>query len=286
VSDPGYSFRIGRISCRAVADGTVGTAPASIMFAQPPEQLLRRALEDHHVEPQHIPFSWTCLVIFTDGRYVLVDSGSGAGGGPTVGLLLSNLLAAGIAPTDIEMVVLSHGHPDHIGGTLDRDGKRTFRNARHVMLKDEWEFWTADPDLHELPIPVAERESLRRRAQNTLAMLRDHIDLVRGAAEILPGIEVIPAPGHTPGSLAVRVSSGHDQLLVIGDAVYHPIHIEQPDWYSVYDYEPAMATATRRRLFEEAARTGGLVLAYHILFPGLGHVTSNGPGWRWEPVQL
>lgn len=279
-----YSFRIGPMECLALSDGTGEAAPASAMFARPPQRLLRRALQQHHADPECIPYGWNCLLVAIEGHRILIEAGSGPDAGPTLGMLVPNLLAAGISAADIDVVILSHGHGDHVGGTLDRAGKRVFPNAQHVMLKDEWDFWMGDPDLHELSIPVSKRLSMSRGAKNSFVALRDHVQLVQGTQEILPGLRVIPAPGHTPGSLAVRVSSPQGQLLVVADAVYHPIHMEHPSWSSIYDYDPKQATATRRRLLDEAAKTGSLVLAYHMNFPGLGHVIAKGTAWQWQPL--
>ncbi len=105
--------------------------------------------------------------------------------------------------------------------------------------------------------------------------------------EIVPGIRMLPTPGHTPGHMAVVVSSGQEELLYISDAALHPIHLEQPAWYPAYDLDPDQALSSKCRLFDFAATDSALVLAFHFSpFPSLGHVIKQGSGWRWEPVDM
>jgi len=126
---------------------------------------------------------------------------------------------------------------------------------------------------------------LRTLALNNLLPIQGQLDLVDRETEIVPGIRAVAAPGHTPGHMALAISSGGEQLLVIADAVLHPIHLEQPEWYAVVDFIPEQAVATRRRLLNRAAAEKALVLAFHFPFPGLGHVVQKGEGWQWRPIE-
>jgi glyoxylase-like metal-dependent hydrolase (beta-lactamase superfamily II) len=111
------------------------------------------------------------------------------------------------------------------------------------------------------------------------------VRLIEGESEIVPGITALPAPGHTPGQIALWVDSGGEQLLYLSDAVLHPIFLEHPDWYSVYDRDRPVALATMRRLVERAVDTGALVHGFHFdPAPGLGRIRTDGNVWRWEPV--
>jgi glyoxylase-like metal-dependent hydrolase (beta-lactamase superfamily II) len=101
----------------------------------------------------------------------------------------------------------------------------------------------------------------------------------------VPGIRTIPAAGHTPGHMAVAISSGDEQLLLIADAALHPIHLEQPDWYSVFDLAPEQVLVSKRRLVERATAEKALVQAFHFPFPGLGHVIPKGEAWQWQPIE-
>ncbi len=278
-----YRFNVGKFECIAINDGTF-IYNAGQYFANAPRDDLARALRDHGVDPERIPSPYTCLVVNTGAHQVLIDTGAGALT-PNVGRLLQHLRTKGIAPEEIDTVILTHGHPDHIGGNVDAEGNVVFRNARHVMWRDEWEYWTDEANLERVAAqPLG--GLIADVARKQLPPIEGRLDLVERETEIVPGIHAIPAPGHTPGQMAVVVVSGDDELLYISDAVIHPIHLEQPDWYPVFDLDPREALATKRRLFDRAAAEQSLVLAFHFdPFPSLGHVVRQGRGWQWQPIE-
>jgi glyoxylase-like metal-dependent hydrolase (beta-lactamase superfamily II) len=270
-----FRFNVGNFACIAILDGTAKYAAPSY-FANAPAELLKDALQDYHLRADDIPSPYSGLLISTERQRVLVDTGAGSLS-PTVGRLQQNLRSAGIVPAEIDLVILTHGHPDHIGGNTDDDGNLAFPNARFAMCQVEWEYWTAEATLATVPPLFAEC------ARKNLAPLRGRIDLIDRDTEIVPGIQTIAAPGHTVGHMALAVASGDDQLLYISDAALHPIHLEHPDWYTVWDINPGQAVNSRRRLFDRAAATNALVSAFHFdPFPSLGRVTSSGSGWQWE----
>jgi glyoxylase-like metal-dependent hydrolase (beta-lactamase superfamily II) len=222
-------------------------------------------------------------VISKGQDHVLVDTGAG-NLAPTTGRLISNLEAEGISPEDIDTVILTHGHPDHIGGNIDSEGKQAFPNARYVMWKKEWDFWTSDPDLSGLKIDDHGKEILAKFAQNNLHPIRDQIELIEHEVEIKPGIRIISAPGHTPGHIAVSVISDDTQLLHISDTVIHPIHLEQPEWYSSVALDPGNVLASRFRLLGKAVSERALVIATHFPFPGLGYINKKAETWKWQSI--
>jgi len=153
------------------------------------------------------------------------------------------------------------------------------------MWKDEWDFWTSDPNLAKLNVDESIREALIKFARNNLLPIQVQLDLLDHETEIVPGIRAVAASGHTPGHMAVEVTSGNEQLLHVSDAVLHQIHLEQPDWYSVFDLAPEKAVNTRHQLLNQAADKKVLVLASHFPFPSLGYVVSKEEGWRWQPIE-
>ena len=286
-----HRFKVGSFECMAVSDGTHTYAPptfpppATLLFVNAPRRRLGQVLREHNLHPEQ----WTewispyiCLLVNTGKHRVLVDTGAD-GLAPSTGRLLQNLQAEGISPEDIDTVILTHGHPDHIGGNTDAEGKPAFPKARYVMWRDEWDFWMSDQAERKLDEHV--KEVLLKFARKNLPPIQGQLDIVDHETEIVPGIQAIAAPGHTPGHMALAISSAGEQLLCISDVALHPIHLEQPDWYAAVDFDPQQTVATRRRLLNKAVTEKALVLAFHFPFPGLGCIVQKREAWQWQPIE-
>jgi glyoxylase-like metal-dependent hydrolase (beta-lactamase superfamily II) len=155
----------------------------------------------------------------------------------------------------------------------------TYPNARHVIMREEWAYWTDEAVLAAYPALFAES------ARDNLIPLADRFDLVAGKVEVVPGVELIPAPGHTIAHCAIAVTSAGEDLLHVVDVAMHPLHLAHPDWHTAFDFDPLQALASRRELLDRAASEGSLVLAYHLHpFPGLGRVSRSDTGWTWDPA--
>ena len=286
-----YRFRVGNFECMAVSDGTHTYAPptfpppATFLFANAPREALEHVLGKHSVELEQWA-EWVspyiCLVVNTPEHCVLVDTGAD-GLGPDTGRLLPNLKTEGIEPEDIDTVIITHAHPDHIGGNTDSEGKLIFPNARYVMWREEWDFWNSEEAVLKLEEHV--REVLLGYARKNLPPIKGQLHLVDRETEILPGIQAIAAPGHTPGHMVLAISSQDEQLLCVSDVVLHPVHLERPEWHAAVDFAPEQVVATRRRILNKAATEKALVLAFHFPFPGLGHVVQKAEGWEWQPIR-
>jgi glyoxylase-like metal-dependent hydrolase (beta-lactamase superfamily II) len=285
-----YNFKVGAFECMAISDGTLTYTPptfpppATLLFSNAPRERLEQSLRQHNIQPEHWVewvSSYICLLVNTGEHRVLVDTGAGSLA-PTTGRLIQNLQAEGIAPEDIDMVILTHCHPDHIGGNTLDEGKLAFPNARYAMWKDEWDFWTSEEAEEKLDEHV--REVLLGVVRKNLPPIQGRLDLIEREREILTGIQAIAASGHTPGQMALVISSEAEQLLYISDTVLHPIHLEHPEWCAAVDFAPDQVVATRRRILNRAATGKALVLAFHFPFPGLGHILQKGEGWEWQPI--
>jgi glyoxylase-like metal-dependent hydrolase (beta-lactamase superfamily II) len=286
-----FSFRVGAFECTVIKDGIYAYPyPAQNVFinffVNAPQEQLKQALERHDLDPEQwsqYVSPYPCLAIHTGQHLVLIDTGAGSLA-PTTGNLIPHLQAEGIKPEDIDNVILTNGHPDHIGGTVDTEGNPTFPNARYILHEEEWDFWTSSPSLDDLQISDHGKDLLVQVAQDNLLPLRDRITLMSHEMEIVPGIRGIPAPGHTRGHMVVEVLSDSDRLLYISDTVLHTVHLEEPDWYSAVAVTPNQVGATRRRILALASNERALTLASHFPFPSIGHVLQTGERWRWQPI--
>jgi glyoxylase-like metal-dependent hydrolase (beta-lactamase superfamily II) len=273
-------FNVGKTQCIAINDGTF-SYPIGWLFCNVPEQEVESRLRERKLPATQVESPYTCLLLLTAKHKVLIDTGAG-GLAPTTGNLLKNLKAEGISPDEITHVILTHGHPDHIGGVLDSAGQAAFPNAKYVMSTTEWDFWNDPSALRATAMDEHMKQLLVGCAQKNLPPLKGVIDLIDGEKEIVPGVQAIPAPGHTPGHMALSISSSNAQFMHMSDAVLHPLHMENPDWRNVFDLNYADAATTRQRLLDRAAADKLDVLAYHFPFPGMGRVKSKGHAWKWE----
>jgi len=272
-----FRFKVGELDCLAVSDGTY--APdAQLIFANAAEEELKQALEGHGLQGAEVPLWEACLLVRTNRHTVLVDTGMGRGRGPTTGRLLLNLEAEGIDPAEIDTVVLTHGHGDHIGGLTDGEGRLVFPHARYVMSREEWDFWMSAEGRPEMDEDMAHFLDVK------LGPIAHRVELLENGGEIAPGVRVMDAAGHTPGHMMVEISAGRRKLLYTSDTLIHPLNLLYPDWYGAGEWDPQQAIVVRRGLLERAAREGLLLLAFHFPFPGLGYIRGSEEAWRWNPV--
>jgi len=274
-TEDGATFRVGEIECRGIPDGRVGYSIEDL-FPDAPSDALRAA---GITDPATI--SYCPLLIRSAGSLVLVDAGLGSELAKEwelpAGNALDALAASGIAPEAIDVVAVSHGHPDHVGGlSVAAAGERvpTFPRARVVVSRREWEFFTG-PD--GLDYDADDVKVFRTR----LEPVRDAglLETVDPGDEIAPGIRLVAAPGHTPGHCAVEIESEGERAVCIGDAMLHPVEVEHPDWTGAMDYDRPLTEATRRELLRLAAADGRRWVAYH--FDETGRIEGDGDGYRY-----
>jgi len=265
-----HRFHVGQFECTAICDNNEegDMEMAKHLFHTVPAAELEEAVR-HSQSP--ILLSINILHIQTPERQLLVDTSVG---GDSSQLMIS-LRQAGIEPDAIDRIIITHGHGDHIGGIINADGGFNFPSARYSVWKSEWEYWIDQAEQSHDPQDAARRN---------LLPIRERVDLIDHEAEIVPGVCVLPAPGHTLGHIALLITSDGEGLLHIVDAAHHPIQVTHTDWSPAFDMQPDVSAQTRRLLFERAAWEKLLVMAYHFPFPGLGRVAEQDGMLRWEAV--
>jgi len=275
-----YRFTVGKVECIALLD-TITEDLVDVLMENVNLDTVEPELAKYGLKKGGIfSYPYTCLFINTGSQRVLVDTGLGDLWTPN-GKLLDCLLEAGVKPADIDIVIISHAHGDHIGGNIDQDGKIKFPKAQWVMAREEWKFWSNLENLKDLP------QFYTEVIQRKLLPLSERFRLVDEETEITPCIFTIPFPGHTPGHLVIAIRSEGQELLYTGDAMLHPLQVDHPDWCAKHwaDLIWEGVIHSRRELYERAASDHSLVLAFHFApFPSLGHIERAGEGWRWVSI--
>lgn len=276
IADATPAFELGDIAVHIISDGEVPYT-TDFVYSNAPAEQLGAGLAGRLDERGELWLPYQCLLITTPSQNLLIDAGLGqalaAAWDVPAGRMLEGLARLGVSPTDIDVVVISHAHPDHIGGLSD-GADPMFPNVRHVIEAREWVCWTDEDQLARLP------DGLTGTARTVLPLLAgaDLVDVVRGEVELITGVRLVPAPGHTIGHCVVAFGSGSQQAIFLADAILDSLQLTHPEWVSVVDMLPDETIATRTRLLDEAARDSSLVLAYHVA--GIGQIERDHGGYR------
>ena len=280
-----YRFKIGDAPALVLNDGIIPGPIYPFLAPEASEEDVKKTLAAHF-QPLATQMPVNVLLVQLGGEWVLFDTGAGGVFGPALGALPKSLAAAGIQPEQIGGIFLTHAHPDHLGGLLDATTKQPlFPKARLFVHRRELEYWTSpSPDLSGLRVNQEMKDSVVKLARETFAALKPKLELVAPGDRILEGVELIDAPGHTPGHLAYTISSGNEQLLNIVDAAHHEVLMfEHLEWTMAGDSDPKLASATRKKLFDRAAADRTRIFAAHFGYPSLGFVRKTDTAYQYVP---
>ncbi len=282
-----YRFKLGDFEITTISDSDIFIdGPFPLIGANASEPDVHALMRDNLLPERKYQPGFTPTIVNTGKQLILLDAGNGANGfvpRPNGGWLAAQLGPAGFKPEDIDVVALSHGHPDHVGGIIE-NGKPLFPNARYVIGQIEHDFWTPEGKLPE----DLEKFAQVYRANSKPVM--EKINFIKPGDDVVTGIRAMEAYGHTPGHLAFMIESGGKSLLWWGDCAHHQVaSLARPDWHCVFDADKPQAAATRRRVFDMAATDRLPVIGYHMPFPSIGFVERTAPesyGWLAHTYQL
>jgi len=279
-ADPANGFityKVGAAEVTALYDGIWEKPHDPAFIANASVEEVKAAMVKAGLPADFVSIPFTVLVIKTGGKTIMCDSGTGGQVQPTAGKLAANMKAAGIDPAKIETILISHCHPDHIFGLMEKDtNKPVYPNAELIISDVEYKFWTDPAVIDRLP---EARKGLARRIQAVFPTWKN-IRQVEGEPEVAPGIRFVSSPGHTPGHRAFHLSSGSSQLMISNDTAYVPaLVVANPGWHGQYDQNAAMAEESRRKLLDRVIADKIMICGYHFPFPGAGTISKDGAGY-------
>jgi glyoxylase-like metal-dependent hydrolase (beta-lactamase superfamily II) len=278
-----HRFILGDAEVTIVSDGPLPLGDPSGTFTGVPKEEVKKMLSDNFLSPDNVVLEQNSPIVNTGDKLILFDTGMGTSKafGPTTGRQQKSMAEAGIKPGDIDAVVCSHAHIDHIGGIVDANDKPLFPNAQIYIAQSDFDFWT---DEGKLGSPL---KDFVVHARKNLMPVRDRIVFFKDGQEFLPGVQAIAAPGHTVGHTIFMVTSAGKSFAFLGDLSHHSVLLlERPRMEFSYDSDPKQAAESRVKLLTMLATNKIPVMSYHFAWPGYGHVAKAGDGFHYYPQPM
>jgi glyoxylase-like metal-dependent hydrolase (beta-lactamase superfamily II) len=283
-----YRYKVGAYECTSINDGARSFPMPDKWVTNVPKEEALAAADAAYMPKGMVTVPFNPQLINTGSKLILIDCGNGVAAlEPTkgaAGRTLQNLAAAGVDPKSIDIVLMSHLHPDHTNGIRALDGSMAFPNAEIMVPAVDWAFWMSD----ENAAKAQSSEMMKNYFANVkkiYAGIESKVTKYEWGKEVAPGITSIAAPGHTPGHTAFAVASGDSKILVQSDVTNIPeFFLRNPDWHVVYDVDPDLAQTTRHKFYDMAAAEKAMVVGFHFTFPSIGHVEKDGTKYRLVPI--
>jgi glyoxylase-like metal-dependent hydrolase (beta-lactamase superfamily II) len=277
-----HSFNVGDIKVTTIFDGIWEKPhdPGFIKNASVDDT--KAALKAAGLDDSKIVIPFTITVVTLGGKTIMFDSGTGGQLSPLAGKLATNMRAAGIDPKSISTVIITHFHPDHIFGLMQKDtNAQIYPEAEIVVPAAEMKFWNDPGVFSKLP---EQSHGLAKRIQATLPTWKN-VRQIESDAEAVPGIRSVSAFGHTPGHTVYVIGSGKEQLMVLADLTNIPaLFAKHPGWHASFDADPNAAEASRRKFFDRVVAEKAIMTGYHYGVPGAGTMNKDGDGYSFVPV--
>lgn len=283
-----YQHQLGNVQITALLDGTNYLSPA--LFKGIPAAEVTQILKKYYADQaKGVQTSVNAFLVNTGSSLVLVDSGSSSCNGPNFGSVVKNLNAAGYKPEQVDTILLTHLHPDHVCGISDK-GVASFPNATVYVADTEANYWLNPKQAEKLPQDKQARfkQTVEKIQQAVYPYQTKKSFKTFKLGDKVKGFDVISSAGHTPGHFSFALKSGNEEMVFIGDIVHsHSIQFDRPETAIEFDVDPKAAVQTRLKHFAEYAKEGQLIAAPHLPFPGLGHIYSkDGKSYQWIPVHF
>ncbi|SMX27219.1 putative quorum-quenching lactonase YtnP [Pelagimonas phthalicica] len=282
-----YRFKHGSMRGTVISDGILPLGEPSASFLGTTKEEVGQMLTNNFLDPNNVILEQNILVLDTGSKLVLFDTGMGHSEmfGPTTGQMMKNLAAAGIDPADIDAIVCTHAHCDHVWGIIGSNGVPNFPNAQIYISQTDFEFWT-----DEAKLSWAEPGYMKAfvaGARANLLPMRDRIVFFKDGEEFLPGIQAMAAPGHTLGHTIFMIESDGETMAAIGDTTHHHVLLlERPLMEFAFDTDPKQSAQTRYKVLDMLARERIPMIAYHFPWPGIGHIAKVGDGFQFYPAAM
>lgn len=280
------AYRVGDFEVCAVSEGQMTVPLTPNFMPEVPIDAAKDALTQASLPGDKITTTFNPLLLRRSGALTLIDTGFGPDAalkpGSSVGFLVSNLAAHGISPGDVGLVVISHCHPDHVGGLIGATGP-IFPNAEIAVPRVEWDFWTSDAEKSRAP--AGRMTELFAMNQRVLSGLGDRVRLYDWETDVTPGLRAVGTPGHSIGHTSFLLQSGSEQVFVQSDLTsLEALFVRHPDWSAFFDQDPALAVSTRRRIYDMLSTERLRMQGFHHPLPGPNYVEKHRDGYVLVPA--
>ncbi|MBB1162429.1 MBL fold metallo-hydrolase [Aquariibacter albus] len=281
---PGFRrMKVGEAEVIALNDGIARRPLGEEFVKNAPLAEVRELLARQGLPTGHIDIPFTAFLVLSGGRRILMDTGFGEHGGPSTGRLLGQLAAAGFQPGDIDTVLISHYHGDHIQGLRRKDGSLVYPRAQVLVPEPEHAFWMDEAAMNARPEAQRGGFQLARRVFSELPA--GQLQRFTPGSELAPGLRSVAAFGHTPGHTLFELQSAGQTFVYVADLTNVPaLFARNPDWAVSFDMDAEAARRVRRATLQRVVETQALVGGYHFPFPAFGRIAAQGEGYAFQPA--
>jgi glyoxylase-like metal-dependent hydrolase (beta-lactamase superfamily II) len=283
-----YRYKVGSIECTSINDGARSFPLPDNWVTNVSKDQAIAAAEAAYMPKGMVTVPFNPQLINTGSKFVLLDCGNGISAFNAtkgqVGRVLQNLAAAGVDPKSIDVVLMSHLHPDHTNGIRAADNSMAFPNAEIMVPAKDWDFWMSEENAAKAQSNPMMKNYFAN-VKKIYAGIEKNVTKYDWDKEVIPGLTSIGTPGHTPGHTSFALASGNSKILISADVTNIPeFFLRNPDWHVAYDADPDLAQKTRHKFYDMAAAEKATVVGFHYPFPAVGHVEKDGNGYRLIPI--